>query len=170
MWQGRQRAARVHRGPGPRRGAPTRPCRWRVQQADRRADLLQTGSHRNGVLTSGGVTVGDHHDVRPGEQVGVLRPPLPCAAGVAGADVAGSPEPLDVLLTLRHVHGLALDDSTLDLGQPVQHPAHVPELPHPPALAARPADRSRSTAKSHSLLGVSGDGWRSGRCIGSKMA
>ena len=77
-----------------------------------------------------------HHDrLGAAQGLGVLRTPLPGAHGTAGRGGAGLLDRVDVLLALADVDRLAARDSLEHLGQPIEHPAHVAELPDPSAGA-----------------------------------
>src|SRR5262249_30667426 len=85
------------------------------------------------------VIVGDDNDISATEKFVVVVAPLAEAAGMGGGDIA------ELNRTLASVPALAVENKFArlhprnELGQPVKHPAHVPELTNPSALAVRAA-------------------------------
>src|SRR5262249_46035396 len=85
------------------------------------------------------IIVGDDDDIGATEKFVVFVAPLADAAGMGGGDIAELDRSLGVVLALAVENELARLHPRDKLGQPVEHPAHVPELANPSVLAVRAA-------------------------------
>src|ERR1039458_2553073 len=98
-------------------------------------DAIQAGLDLPRMRLAWPVPVSDDPHDGTGEELGVLRAPLPGPAGVARGGAAGPLDGVDVFLALADVDDFPGPDRLHDLRQPVQDAADAFGCPRPPGLA-----------------------------------